>query len=234
MTDKNKETLKLFNKEVEAIRPYMSIDYNFKKIEPYLTVFDEIPLKEKERFIGYLVPMIWHYNDNKQRGVKKKSITKLQSVINKYQEAIRELHNRDVSDAVKCHNGVDYTYNGEYDFDEDEDGEGFDIELVLYNLSPALKTNYLTNIELLKEIEAFNHDIDLLNEASILYGQKKPTMEFKKYYFEEKLSDYKIINPLDFIEVFRPSKESIKKTFYDIAEEYNINKYEIKQLIDSI
>jgi len=76
MADKNKETLELFSQKVKAIKPFMSIDYDFEKIEHYLTVFDEIPLKEKERFIEYLVRMIWGYNDRKQKGVQKKSIAK--------------------------------------------------------------------------------------------------------------------------------------------------------------
>jgi len=142
---------------------------------------------------------------------------------------LKELHNIDVSNEVKYRNGINYTYNGEDDFDED-----FDIELNLYNLSSALKSNYLTNIELLKEIKDLNDDLEILNEASILLGLKKPSMEFRNYYFEKKLSEYKIINPFDFFETSRPSKAYIKKTLYDIADKYNLNKYEIKQLIDSI
>lgn len=229
MTNENIETLKLFNEATEAIKSFMTIKYDFEKLEAYLTVFDAIPLAEKASLIEYLVRMIWGYSDDKSKGIRKKSINNLRNAVNKYQEAIRELHNDDVADEVKYRNGVEYSYNGEYDFDDD-----FDIELYLEHLSSPLKSNYLTNIELLKEIELFDEKMEELLLVPPLLGLKKPSMDIRNRFFESYRSDFKIIDPFEFIETFRPSKEHIKKVLYEIAEQHNLNKYEIKQLVDSI
>ncbi len=70
--------------------------------------------------------------------------------------------------------------------------------------------------------------------VSTSLGLKKPSMDIRNLFFERYRSDFKIIDPFDFIETFRPSKEHIKNVLYEIAEQYNLNKYEIKQFIDSI
>ncbi len=111
MTNENKETLKLFNEATEAIQSFMTINYDFEKLEAYLTVFDAIPLAEKQRLIEYLVAMIWGYKDDKSKGIQKKSITNLKNAVNQYQQAIRELHNEDVSDEVRYRNGIEYVYS---------------------------------------------------------------------------------------------------------------------------
>lgn len=229
MTNENIEILKLFNEATEGIKSFMTINYDFEKLEAYLTVFDAIPLAEKTILIEYLVRLIWGYNDNKNKGIQQKSITNLRNAVNKYQQAIRELHNYDVADEVKYRNGEEYSYNGEYDYDED-----FDIELYLDHLSSPLKSNYLTNIELLKEIELFDEKKEELLDVSIYLGLKKPSIDIRNRFFESCRSDFKIIDPFDFIETFRPSKEHIKSVLYGIAELHNLNKYEIKQLVDSI
>ncbi len=229
MTKKNKETFEIFNQAVKDIKPFMSISYDFENIEAYLTVFDEIPFREKEFLIEYFVRMIWSYSDYKIKSVQKKSISKIEKAINNYQEVIRGLHNNEASDEVIYRNGVTYTYNGENDFDED-----FDIELDLYNLSSALKSNYLVNIETLKEIQDFKERLQYLDGLATLYGTKKTSIDFRTGFFENCINEFKIINPLDFIETYRPSKKHLKNILYDAADKYNLRKYEIKQLIDSI
>ncbi len=217
------ETQRLYTEMLETIKPYVRYEHDFESLEPYLTVFDEVPSKEKEQIIEYFVRMVWSYKDSKRKGIQKKSIKKLENSIKKYQEAIRELHNVDASDEVIFRNGNVYSYDGDEDFDDD-----FDINLYLCDLPQKLKDNYLTNIEILKEIEYLRE----LQYAMKFYyiGMSKTLKEKPK----EISKHFKLIDPTQFYEMHRPSKKHIKETLYSYAMEYNIPNYLMKQLIDAI
>ncbi len=164
--------------------------------------------------------MIWGYTDRKKKGTQKKSISDLKNKVIKYQESLRELHNSDVVNEVVFRNGRNYSYDGEYDYDED-----FDIDSVLWHLSLPLQKNYLTNIELLKEIEEFEFINKYFKDEGLPPNLKNKFMS---------AIGFKLIDPLKFIDAYRPNKEHIKNTLYTYAEKFNLKKYEIKQLIDCI
>lgn len=225
MDSKYDETQKFYKDMLDAIKPYVRYKHDFESLAPYLTVFDNIPSQDKKFIINYFVCMVWGYKDYKKKGVRKKSITKLENAIEKYQEAIRELHNSDVSDEVVFRNGVTYSYDGYADFDDD-----FDIDRHLEHLPQKVKENYLTNIEILKEIEYFKN---LQEDFKPFGGFKKIMEEYPEGYFNRP-EQFQLIDPYDFYERYRPSKNHIKETLYEYAKDYNIPAYSMKELIDSI
>lgn len=224
---KSDETIRLYKEAVNQIIEFARYKQDFEALIPYLYVFDEIPSEEKERIIEHFVMGVWNYKDRKRRGLQKKSKEKLKNAINKYQEALRELHNSDVVDEVIFRNGDVYTYDGYDDFDDD-----FDIETYLWNLPKTFKENYIANIEALKELEK----LEELEFAYLSLGNKAFTLDAIEEVSE--LQDYikrefKIINPYLFYG-YPINKNSIKEALYSLAKRYNIPNYKMKQLIDEI
>lgn len=218
--DKTEETLSIYRKLVSEIKPYVKHNYYFDKLEPFLVFFDDIPTSKKESEMEYFIRIVWAYWDYKRMGVQKKSLTQLENTIVKYQKDIRDLYNSNVSDEVIYRNGTDYNYDGYADFDVD-----FDVEDYFPYAPKEIQINYLNNIALLKEIDLIKEWQMALKEYG---GIKKVSPEYL-------YKNFKLLDPMNFYEKYRPSKDHLKKVLRTIRTIYNLkNSNDLKQLVDVI